>query len=203
MSNDICSRIANAEFLCLTVPGWQGSGNGHWQTLWEHKYCQLRRVHQNEWIRPQRHEWIEGIAGAMETAGKPVVFIAHSLGCVAVALWSEARPEMARQVAGALLVAPPDLDSAIPLTEPFRNFGPTPLGPLPFPSALVGSENDPYMCLPAAKDLARNWGSRFVNAGQVGHINCASGFGPWQQGEGYLANLLDVTVPARRSVVYA
>jgi uncharacterized protein len=203
MLADYCSQIYASEFVCLIVPGWQGSGHEHWQTLWERKYRKFRRVDQNEWLRPRPHEWIQGIAGALEAAGKPVVFIAHSLGCVAVALWSEARREWAQHVAGALLVAPPDLDAATALTEPFHTFGPTPRGTFPFPSTLVASENDPYMSLLAARNLAQNWGSRFVNAGQMGHINCAAGFGPWPQGEEYLADLLSVAAPVRRGVVYA
>jgi uncharacterized protein len=99
-------------------------------------------------------------------------------------------------------VAPPDLDSASSLTDPFRNFVPMPRGALPFRATFVASEDDPYMSLPAAQSLARNWGSRFVNAGRVGHINCAAGFGHWQQGEEYLAELLDVATPERPDVVY-
>lgn len=64
---------------------------------------------------------------------------------------------------------------------------------LPFPSILVGSENDPYMTAAAAGELARLWGSRFFNAGAVGHINTDSGHGPWPGGEALLRDLVDTT----------
>ena len=40
----------------LLLPGWQNSGEGHWQTEWErlHGY---RRVEQHDWMRPLRGDW--------------------------------------------------------------------------------------------------------------------------------------------------
>jgi len=46
------------------------------------------------------------------------------------------------------------------------------------------------MTLDTAEDLARALGSRFVNAGHVGHINVDSGHGPWPQGEALLKELI-------------
>ena len=34
-----------------------------------------------------------------------------------------------------------------------------------------------------ARDLARAWGSDLVDMGLAGHINVASGFGPWPYGK--------------------
>jgi predicted alpha/beta hydrolase family esterase len=61
---------------------------------------------------------------------------------------------------------------------------------IPFPSILVGSENDHYMTLESARRLAGYWNSRFVNAGAVGHINPDSGHGPWLAGETLLMDLI-------------
>lgn len=83
---------------------------------------------------------------------------------------------------GALLVAPADTDR-----RPF--FDRVPLRPLPFPSILVASENDPHLELGRAKRFAQHWGSRLVNLGRAGHINVESGFGPWPKGEALLAEL--------------
>ena len=33
----------------LLIPGWNGSGAGHWQTLWEQKYSRFHRVEQHNW----------------------------------------------------------------------------------------------------------------------------------------------------------
>lgn len=38
----------------LVIPGWNGSGVGHWQTLWEQKYRRFHRVIQHNWTRPSR-----------------------------------------------------------------------------------------------------------------------------------------------------
>ena len=75
---------------------------------------------------------------------------------------------------GALLVAPPDVDSAD--AHPFvRRFAPAPNRALPFPSILVASRDDRYAAFGRLEGHARAWGSRFVDAGQAGHINARSG----------------------------
>jgi Serine hydrolase len=43
-----------ADASVLVIPGWNGSGAGHWQTLWEQKYPGFRRVVQHNWTRPSR-----------------------------------------------------------------------------------------------------------------------------------------------------
>ena len=54
--------------------------------------------------------------------------------------------------------------------------------PLPFPSLLVASRSDPYCGYDEAGDMALNWGSTLVDAGDVGHLDAASGHGPWPEG---------------------
>ena len=173
----------------LMIPGWNGSEEAHWQSIWERKYQEMVRVQQPDWRRPRRSEWVRQLGKTLESADKPVVLVAHSLGCLTVAAWVEQNLQAAAQIDCALLVAPPDLEHVLPGAEPLRAFGPTPRGPLPFRALLVGSENDPYMSSDAAESLAKDWRCEFVNAGAVGHINCASGFGEWLQGERYLARL--------------
>jgi len=173
----------------LIIPGWNGSGDGHWQSVWERKYRKFRRVEQRDWRRPHREDWTHSLTEAIASAESPVVLVAHSLGCLAVACCVETSPETARKIDCALLVAPPDLSQPT-APEPLRRFAPVPRNQLPFRSQLIGSENDPYMALSAAERLAADWGSHFLNAGSVGHINCASGFGDWPQGELYLERLM-------------
>ena len=173
----------------LIVPGWNGSEPAHWQSVWERKYPAFRRVQQSDWQRPSRSQWVHQLGRAIDSASERVVLVAHSLGCLAVAAWAEQASAAAEQIDCALLVAPPDLDEPGP-AEPIREFGPAPRKALPFRSLLIGSQNDPYMSLSAAHDLATNWNCGFANAGAVGHINCASGFGEWLQGERYLGRLL-------------
>lgn len=93
-------------------------------------------------------------------------------------------------VSAALLVAPPDLKCLVERPTPLRGFPPPPRAALPFPSVFVASENDPYMTLSAAASLANDWDCHFINAGAAGHLNPASGFGPWPRDERLLDQLV-------------
>ncbi len=88
-----------------------------------------------------------------------------------------------------MLVAPPNVDER-PLDTRLISFGPAPKVKLPFPTILVGSENDPYCSFSHAQKLARRWDARFVNAGHFGHINAESKIGNWPYGLYLLSDLL-------------
>lgn len=171
----------------LTLPGWGGSGPAHWQSLWERDDPAIWRVEQDDWENPDLEPWLARLEETVGRDGRPVVLVAHSLACALVAHWAAGA---AGRCAGALLVAPADVDS--PDHTPFtvRMFSPLPTTPLPFPSIVVGSEDDLFMDLPRARQLAEAWGSRFVNAGAAGHINADSGYGAWPQGKALLESLL-------------
>ncbi|MFM2443489.1 MAG: hypothetical protein RJB09_675, partial [Pseudomonadota bacterium] len=57
-----------------------------------------------------------------------------------------------------------------------------PRAPLPFPTLLVASRNDPLADYAANEDLAKAWGAALLDAGEAGHINMDSGHGPWPEG---------------------
>ena len=61
-------------------------------------------------------------------------------------------------------------------------FSPVPLIKLPFPSIVVASTNDFFVTLERAQQFATAWGSEFVNIGDAGHLNVASGYGEWDAG---------------------
>lgn len=186
--------VDSAEPLILTVPGLHGSGAGHWQTLWEQERHDCRRVELGMWDRPHRNTWVNQLNLAIHRAAndfrRPVVLAAHSLGCLAVAWWAKfEQPAVDGPVAGALLVAPPEVDF-FPLDERLSQFAPTPAEALPFRSILVASRNDPYMGIHTARRLARAWGSEFADAGEAGHINADSGLGDWAFGRFLLDRLI-------------
>ena len=183
------------ERTVLTLPGWNGSGPDHWQTIWEHKYS-MRRVEQRDWAEPRLQDWADAISENVWRAERSVVLIAHSLACIAVAHWARRERALARYVEAALFVTPADVEDSGRSPAILRSFAPIPREKLPFPSALVGSENDPYMSLATASELASHWGSAFINAGRVGHINCVSGHGSWADGEHLLAGLLQPRLAA-------
>jgi predicted alpha/beta hydrolase family esterase len=167
----------------LILPGWQGSGPGHWQTRWEalHGYA---RVEQHDWLTPRRGDWLARLDETVIDCERPVVLVAHSLGCVLVAAWARFSRHGAR-VRGALLVAPGDVEQP-ELAPALPGWAPIVRQPLPFPSLLVASRDDPYCRYERAEQLARDWGSRRVDAGACGHINADSGLGDWPEGHALL-----------------
>jgi len=177
--------------IVLTVPGLGGSGPSHWQTLWEQSRPDTQRVELGMWNTPHRNSWVTKLDQAIRRAQAPVVLAAHSLGCLAVAWWAElAGQPYGWPVAGALLVAPADVDRADASRE-LASFGPSPSRPLPFPSILVASSDDPWISSDHARALASGWGSHFVDAGMQGHLNAASGIGWWHEGQALLDRVLD------------
>lgn len=180
------SSMTENPIQVLIVPGYTGAGPGHWQTLWERKHPEYRRVEQRNWHQPQLEEWLAVLDAAVQDSPTPVVFVAHSLGCILIAHW---HLHHSGDIRGALMVAPADVEREDAPT-PVRGFAPIPLQPLPFPSVVVASSNDPYVSPERAEHFAGSWGSRFVNIGPCGHIDTAAGFGPWRRGEVLLQNLL-------------
>lgn len=163
----------------LIVPGLNGSGPDHWQSRWQAKLSTARRVEQDDWDRPRRDAWTASVIDAVAGAIRPAVLVAHSLGVLAVV---HAAADLSGKIAGAFLVAPPDETTLAGLPEVDAAFAPIPRAPLPFPSILIASADDPYCALAAAEDLSFAWGAAFANAGAAGHINTESGHGPWPEG---------------------
>ena len=195
---DYSSSDSNSDKpLILTVPGLDGSGPAHWQTIWERELDNVARVDLGSWSKPNRNQWVNNLNLAIRDAGQPVVLAAHSLGCLAVAWWAALeKPSYGSPVIGALLVAPPEVDVA-PLDSRIEQFGPAPKGPLPFPSIVVASHDDPYIQFHRVRRLAQFWGSRVADAGAVGHINADSDLGAWTFGQ-FLLNKLTRTVDETR-----
>ncbi|PAU66478.1 alpha/beta hydrolase [Pseudomonas sp. PIC25] len=169
----------------LIVPGWQGSADGHWQSHWQRSLPNSARVEQADWMLPRRADWVAELERSVTADARPVVLIAHSLGCVTVAHWAAQAPTASlSRVRGALLVAPADVER-VGCPEPLRNFAPIPRGPLPFPSQLVGSDNDAAASAVRALEMACDWGAEAAILSGAGHINVKSGHRRWEQGFGY------------------
>jgi predicted alpha/beta hydrolase family esterase len=147
------------------------------------------RVEQANWLTPRREDWVGELQRAIAADSSPVILIAHSLGCVTVAHWAQLAPlETLRQVRGALLVAPADVER--PNCPPaIRNFAPVPEHLLPFPAQVVSSDNDSAVSALRAMEMARNWGAEIGILSGAGHINVKSGHQRWEQGFAYLYRL--------------
>jgi predicted alpha/beta hydrolase family esterase len=174
----------------LTVPGLWNSGPEHWQTFWERARGDCTRVVQDDWETPRRQDWVARLEEAVRAAEGRVVLAAHSTACATVAHFAaDADPEVVRRVAGALLVAPSDVERPNYPTGP-QGFAPMPLLPLPFATIVVASTDDEYASIDRATEFAKAWGARLVVAGALGHINSASALGAWPEGQALLDELL-------------
>ena len=170
----------------LLLPGWLDSGPDHWQSRWEALHGDLRVV-QDDWLWPRRGDWMARLEEVLLESDAPALLAAHSLGCQLVAAWA-AHSRHTDRVAGALLVAPPDIerDDMPPNLMPWR---PIVRRALPFPAIAVTSADDPYCRLERAATMAHDWGAREVSIGAAGHVNGESGLGDWPEGRSLLDRL--------------
>lgn len=177
-------KIADADILI--APGLGNSGPEHWQRRWGTRMANARFIEQDDWNNPVVADWVARIHQEIMLATRPVVLVGHSLSVAAIVL--TARQLADTKVRGAFLVSPPDFESdALPQTA--RPFKP-PTDPLPFPSMVVASTTDPLVSVERAQGFAADWGSDFKLAGDAGHINVASGHGPWPEGLLMFAELM-------------
>ena len=163
----------------IMLPGLGGSGDDHWQTLWEQQDPRMRRFQPSSWDQPILTDWIAALDREIARSKTPPILIAHSLACQLVAHWAPLRKT---PVLGAFVVALPDPIGEVYLAEA-ASFANPPRQRLPFPSMLVTSTDDPYGPYNYSRDSAEIWGSTFVDVGPLGHINSASGLGDWPDGK--------------------
>ncbi|MCO4055103.1 MAG: alpha/beta hydrolase [Bosea sp.] len=164
----------------LIIPGWGGSGPEHWQTRWEGKLSTARRIIQPDWNKPDRQIWAANIVAAVQAASRPVVLVAHSAGNSSV---GHAAAGLGHgKVAGAFLVAPASEKALHAIPAVPADFARHSRAKLPFRAVLAASTSDPYCTVDEAQELAGAWGAEFSDAGDAGHINVASGHGPWPEG---------------------
>ncbi len=169
----------------LVLPGFGNSGPDHWQTRWEQRHPDWRRVDLGQWEAPICTDWVARLNEAVRRCAAPPVFIAHSLGCLLVSHWVQ---QSAATIHGALLVAIPEPGTTgFPPTA--HGFTPVPMQPFQFPSIVVASANDPFGSSAFARRCAMAWGSRFVDVGAAGHINADSRLGDWSEGYALVESL--------------
>jgi serine hydrolase len=180
----------------LIVPGLRDHVAQHWQTLLEARLRAAGRPVAS--VPPMGREDLDCTAkvAAIERTAQsvegPIVIVAHSGGCVMLAHWAQ---RTRRPVLGALLATPPDFEQPMPEGYPTMDalgaggWFPVPRNPLPFPSIVAASRNDPLGRFERVAELTRAWGSRFVDLGEVGHLNPASGYGEWPRAEEFILEL--------------
>ena len=167
----------------LILPGWCNSGPDHWQSRWERRHG-YTRVDQHDWQRPLRGDWIVRLEEVLLSCDEPAVLIGHSLGCLNAAAWAS-HSRNTHRVKAALLVAPPDT-AREDICQMLPGWSALPLAPLPFPTRVLASSDDPFCSLERARHFAQAWGSDFTDTGPLGHLNSESGLGDWPEAHAWV-----------------
>jgi predicted alpha/beta hydrolase family esterase len=168
------------------LPGWKGSGPGHWQSRWERLYGYIR-VEQHDWIRPLRGDWVARLEEVLLEGNAPSVLVAHSLGCIHVAAWA-AHSRNTHLVNAVLLAAPPDVERD-DIRQMIPGWAPVPMQKLPFRSVLLASDDDPFCSEARSRAFAAYWGAEYVEVKHRGHLNADSRLGDWPEVHAQLQRL--------------
>jgi len=180
------------DLTILFVPGLRDHVADHWQTHLAAQIPGSVTVEPLTEERLSRAARVKALDDALRGIRGEVVIAAHSAGALMVAGWAQAPT---RRIRGALLATPADVEHPLPPGYPAyddlaaNGWVPIPRARLPFPTILAASRNDPLAAFDRMEALAAAWGSELLDAGAVGHLNPASGFGPWPEAEGLLARL--------------
>jgi predicted alpha/beta hydrolase family esterase len=144
----------------LIVPGLRDHVDAHWQTLLARELEARGRTVRT--VPPMGREdldcarRIEAIDRALDAIAEPPIVVAHSGGVIMFVHWARRHD---RPIRGALLATPPDFEQPMPEGYPtidaLRAGGwlPVPRKPLPFPSIVVGSGNDPLGSIERVAEL--------------------------------------------------
>jgi uncharacterized protein len=177
----------------LMVPGLRDHVAEHWQTLLEQKLPKAASVPPLEHDKLSCAARVAALDAALAKIDGPVILVAHSAGVMITVHWAQ---KHSRKIHGALLAAPADLEAPMPAGYPNidalveNGWHPIPRNLLPFPSIVGASRNDPLAQFERVSGMAKDWGSRLVDLGEVGHLNPAAGFGEWPQAETLIRELL-------------
>lgn len=169
----------------VVIPGWGGSGSGHWQTWLEEQLAangrQTRRPDFADLEAPDLPDWREALRTAVhDLPADGYDVVAHSLGSV---LWLHhvADPGDSPRAARVLLVAPPAPQTAI--TE-IAAFFPPPMDVDTVRrgadgTVLVAGDDDPYLPAGIADAYGRPLKMATTVIGGGGHLNIDAGYGQW------------------------
>lgn len=181
------------EVTVVIVPGLRDHVAEHWQTDLQAALPRAVTVPPLEHDKLSRVARVRALDDVLQGVSGPVILAAHSAGCITVAHWAQ---EKRRPIHGALLATPADLETPLPAGYPamdaLREHGwlPIPRDPLPFPTIVGASCNDPLGGYTRIQGLAHDWDSQLVGLGTVGHLNPAAGYGPWPQARALIEQLL-------------
>lgn len=174
----------------VIVPGVGGSEYHHWQSWLQRQLMSCSRVQQQDWSLPVLKEWIAQFVKTIAPIQDEIQIVAHSFGCLTTVAALTEHPELNQKVKKLILVAPANparfgdagfaRNSQNDYAEYFHQLK------IQVPATMIISENDPWLAFDDAQSLAKSWKLKPINAGQAGHINVASGYGPFPEIYDYL-----------------
>ena len=180
----------------LIVPGLRDHVPQHWQTLLVRRLSKVKTVAQLEHDKLNLDARIKAIQATIETIDGPIIVVAHSAGTLMMAHWAK---QHTANIQGALLVVPPDFETPMPAPYPTleqlkaNGWLPMPRQPLPFPTLVCVSNDDPLAHVDKVISLATAWHGEMVFLGNVGHLNPASGYGDWPLADQLIQKLISRT----------
>ena len=162
----------------LILHGWGGSDFPHWQS---HLACEIAKNYGTVSFPlldnchfPSKNRWVKQVKKILEEF-KPDTVVCHSL---ANTLWFWLCQEEIATVERLFMVSPPSLRTTEPTIKTFF--------PCEIPSNiyakevhLIVSDNDPWIELDEAENIAKKIGATYTVIENGGHINADSGFGKW------------------------
>ena len=163
----------------LILHGWGGSDAPHWQAelagqiAMEYGTVSFPLLDNPHF--PSKNRWLRQVR-AILSSFKPTTVVCHSLGCT---LWMWLALEEIDTIERLYLVSPPSLTSEL---DTIKSFFPIDI-PTDFKakqSHIVVSDNDPYITLDEARDIAEQTASSIEIVHNAGHINADSGHGKWK-----------------------
>ena len=166
----------------VIVPGVGGSEYDHWQSWLQRQMRHCSRVEQVQWQHPVLDVWVKQFLDTLHGIEDDLQIVAHSFGCLTSIAALAQHPQLHAKIKNLLLVAPANPKRFGPhgfaqdeqnYWQQFTQFK------INVPCQMLISENDPWLSFEDAQQLAQHWRLRAINLGPVGHINVASGFGPF------------------------
>ncbi len=163
----------------LILHGWGGSDAPHWQAELAAEAARRYGTVSFPLIQhphfPSLNRWRREVLGHLSTF-RPDTVVCHSL---ANTLWFHlAAAGELPPIQRLYLVAPPSLTTVI---DGLDDFYPTPLPEHLYAQEahLIVSDDDPYITLPEATNLAQHFDAPLTLLPNAGHINADSGYGKW------------------------
>ena len=164
----------------LILPGFEPDSADVWYRRWASRISSARVLEpfDSSDLRDRR---LGQLVKELRKSDKPVVLVGHGLGNISIL---DTAGLGADAPVAAFMVSVPDTQDPArvsSLTSGAQFQGPLPTTALGFPAVVVASQQDPYGNFEQIKSLSANWGAQFVDAGNAGAINEASGHGPWPE----------------------